>query len=68
MEVKDLQTRIVLCNLIYKEYKGPMSKLFCWLNFVKCTKIKRNFYVYLILALFGHGGLLKTFAYVVIRI
>ena len=68
-DVKDLLTRMVLCNLIYvKEYKGLMSKLFCWLYFVKCTKIKRNFYAYLILALFGHGGLFKTIAYVVIPI
>ena len=31
-----------------------MSQLFCWLTFVKCTIMLRNYITYLILALFGH--------------
>ena len=49
-DVKDLLTIMALCNLIYvKEYKCHMSKLFCWLYFVDCTIIIRNYYAYLIL-------------------
>ena len=52
---------MALCNLIYvKEYKHLMSKLFCWLIFVKCTIVKRNYYAYLILTSFCHDGYCKT--------
>ena len=55
---------MVLCNLMYvKEYKGLMSQYFCLLNFVKYSK--KNYYAYLMLALFGHDGRCKTIPYVV---
>ena len=54
---------MALCNQIYvKEYKDLMSQLFCWLIFVKCTIMIRNYNAYLILALFGHDGHFITIA------
>ena len=68
-DVKNLLTIMALCNLIYvKEYKWHMSKLFCWLYFVDCTIIKRNYYAYLILTFFGHEGHCKTIDDVAISI
>ena len=53
MLLKELLTRMALCNLIYvQEYKGIVYQLVCWLNFIKCAMIKRNYYDYLIKTLF----------------
>ena len=53
MLLKELLTRLALCNLIYvQEYKGLVYHLDFWLNFIKCAEIKRNYCDYLIKTLY----------------
>ena len=60
---KRLVARIALCSKTHvKECKDLMSQLFCWLIFVKCTILIRNYNAYLILALFGIDGHCITIA------
>ena len=51
-----------------KNTKASCLNYFAGFTFVKCTIIKRKYYVFLILALLGRDGHCKTFANIVISI